>query len=206
LGLYTTLFTTYVVYDGIPSVQRCFNQPAAKNVHVYNSQRMGADDMLSLEPANPEVVKKFRLWGLGNAAASGGLLGIVEVVKKIFPAAVLGRVPDYEVYIYAAIAISLITVLFLTMIPKVITLSFAQLGVITSMVYIGYSLAGIFIAKLIPVFFALMALAILIMVIVFGQSLSYYKFQKAYSDFVVGCVTVLVTVFACAYPLYILAR
>jgi hypothetical protein len=160
--------------------------------------------MLGLQPANPEVIKKWRTFALANAGASGALGGIVPIIKRIFPQAVLGRFPDYEIFIYAAIGISLITVFFLLMIPKVIALSVAQIGGITSLIYISYSLAGIFLPSLLPVFLAIMILAILIMIIVFGESLNYFLRQRAYYDFIIGCISVIVGVFACSYPIYLL--
>jgi hypothetical protein len=163
-------------------------------------------NMLGWEQANPSIVKKWRAWCLTEAAASGGLLGLTKLIQRLFPEEILGRLPDYEIYIHAALAISLITVLFLTMIPKIITLSFAQLGTITSMVYLGYSFAGIFITSLLPVFFVIMTLAIVIMTIVFWQSIVYFKQEKAYVDLVVGCISLIGTAFVCVYPMYLLTK
>lgn len=160
--------------------------------------------MLTLQPANPKLVSWWRNFNLGMAGASG-LLALVDKVKHIFPQELLVRFPYYESFLYASVAISFITGLFLILIPKVLTLSFAQVGAVTSLVFIGYSLMGIFFsASLLPVFITIMTLAILVMVLVFGESLLYFLRRKAYVDFAIGSLMVIAASFVCLYPLYLL--
>ena len=121
--------------------------------------------MLSLQPANPATIKWWRNFAFANAGTSG-LLGVVNVIHKIFPVKRLRNFPDYESFIYVAFAIAIITGLFLLILNKVIAVSFAQLGGITSLVYIGYSLIGIFSPTLLPVFYAYISVAVLVIIIV----------------------------------------
>src|SRR5205823_5844919 len=108
--------------------------------------------MLALTPANPNV---RNVW-LRFAFGTGGLSAIMALIRQTFPAEILQRFPEYDTFIYAALAISLISALLLVMINKVITVSLAQLGSITSLLYVGYAIFGIFSASLVPVFAVLM--------------------------------------------------
>lgn len=164
--------------------------------------------MLSLQPANPAVIATWRTYALSTTVVSGAmtLAGLVNVIRNLFPETLLRRFPEYDIYIYAAIAISLMSAIFLTLIRKVITVSFAQLGAITSLVYLFYALAGIFVGELLPVFFVIILLAILIIVLVFGESLAFFKRRRAYADLAIGSLFVVATVFICSYPLYLIVR
>ena len=56
------------------------------------------------------------------------------------------------------------------------------------------------------VFFVIMSMGILIMVLVFGESLAFFLRRKAYADLVLGAVFVLAATFICAYPLYLIVH
>jgi hypothetical protein len=107
---------------------------------------------------------------------------------------------------YTAVAVSLLGGLLLLLTDKVIALSFAQLAAFTGWVYIGYALIGIFWTSLLPAFITLMALAILVIVVIFGESLFYYRRQRAYGDMALGAVMVVAAAFICSYPLYVIVR
>jgi hypothetical protein len=158
--------------------------------------------MLALTPANPAARKTWLRFAFGT----GGISAVMAVVKQMFPAEILQRFPEYDTFVYAALAISLISALLLYAINKVITVSLAQLGSITGLLYIGYALFGIFSGSLVPVFAVLMILTMAVMILVFGESLLHYKHEHAYADMVFGLIFLSAAIFMCAYPLYILIR
>ena len=163
--------------------------------------------MLTLQPANPKLVKLWRNRALRATVGSSSVLGLTKLVQGQFSQDLLSRFPEYQTFLSAAVAISVITALFLTLIPKVISLSFAQVGAVTSLIFISYSLAGIFFsAYLLPAFLVIMVLAVVVMVLVFGQSLAYFLREKAYADFAVGTIMVVGASSVCLYPLYLIVR
>ena len=94
--------------------------------------------MLSLQPANPGSHRDVAKVGVLMGVASGALIlaGDINVVRGLFPGHHFNDFREYDVYIYAALAISVISGAFLILIRKVIAVSFAQLGAITSLIYI----------------------------------------------------------------------
>jgi hypothetical protein len=154
--------------------------------------------VLALWPAPPRVRTKWR----GFAFTTGGLSALLVLVRSKFPEDLLRRFPEYENFIYAALAISIISALFLVVIDKVIAVSFAQLGSITSLLYIGYALFGIFSGPLLPVFAALMIMAMLVMLVIFGQSLAFVRSEGTTVDLALGVIMLMAALFMCAYPLY----
>jgi hypothetical protein len=158
--------------------------------------------MLALAPANPAV---RRTW-LKFAFGAGGISAAMALAKQTFPEELLRRFPEYDTFIYAALAVSFITALLLLAVNKVITVSLAQLGSITGLLYIGYALFGIFSASLAPVFVVLMILTMLVIIMVFSQSVLYYLHEHAYADVACGLIFLTGAMFMCAYPLYVLIR
>jgi hypothetical protein len=187
-----------------PGGSRCRRQ-TGEICHVTGlDQSANIIGMFALEPANPDVVSRWRNFAFANVGLSSAI-GIATQVNRVFPKEMLERFPQHSALMYAAFAIALISALFLTIVPKVISVSFAQLGALTSLLYIGYSLAGIFLS-LMPVFYALMGLAILVMILVFSQSIAFFARRKAYADLALGLVFIAAAVFFCSYPLYMLSH
>jgi hypothetical protein len=160
--------------------------------------------MLALEPANQAVVKKSLYFAYGMAGLSG-IIGVAKRVTDIFPPDVLGRFPQHEMFLYGAFAIALISALLLTFEPKVITVSFAQVGALTGLLWIGYVLVGVFIGDLLPVFYAWMLVGILILVLLFSRSMVFYYRNGSYADLLLGMIFIGLAAFSCSYPLYLLA-
>jgi hypothetical protein len=165
--------------------------------------------MLSLRPANPAVVARWRAIALGAGAASGGMSIIGTMIGNVqgtFPDWLLQRYPEYQSFMYAAVAFSLVGGGLLLMVDKVIAVSFAQLGAVTGWVYIGYALVGVFSTILLPVFVVFMACSILVVIFLFGPSLVYFLRLGAYADMALGGVLFLAAMFMCAYPLYVILQ
>jgi hypothetical protein len=161
--------------------------------------------MLALEPANQAVVRKSLYFAFGMAGLSGGIIGVAKKITDIFPPDVLARFPQHEMFLYGAFGIALISALFLTFEPKVITVSFAQVGALTGLLWIGYSLVGVFIGDLLPVFYAWMLVGILILVLLFSRSIVFYYRNGSYADLLLGIIFIGLAAFSCSYPLYLLA-
>lgn len=161
----------------------------------------GRRSMLSVQPANPAIVRKWRYWGFGTAGASG-LLTVVNRMHQIFPAQRLQNFPDYESFIYAALAIALVTALFLWATDKVIAVSLAQVGAMMSLLYIGYSFVGIFVGAFMPVYYVIMVLGIIVMIVVFGQSIGFLHKYGTTLDVAVGLIFLAGGIFGGAYPLF----
>src|SRR5436190_13438177 len=152
--------------------------------------------MLANSPAPAHV----RIKSLGFVFAAGGISGLLVFVRNNFPEDVLSRFPEYNIFIYAALAISLVSVIFLLMMDKLVAVSFAQLGAITSLLYIGYALFGIFAGPLVPVFAVLMTLGMIIVLVVFGQSLAFLKREGTNADVALGIAFLGGALFMCAFP------
>ena len=157
--------------------------------------------MLSVQRANPAVVKRWLHWAFGAAGASG-LLTVVNLIHQIFPEQRLQHFADYESFIYAAFAIALLTALFLSATDKVIAVSLAQVGAMMSLLYIGYSLVGIFVGAFMPVYYVIMVLGIIVMIVIFGQSIGFLHRYGTTGDVALGLIFLVGAIFGGAYPLF----
>lgn len=144
---------------------------------------------LSLQPVNPDVAK---YWLIGCGASVGGTVSIsvaavVGRIHQLFPAAVLERLPNYQQFMYMALALALVPGLVLLGFRKVVCVSLAQMGFASGLQYLGFSLLGVFAHGYEPVLIGLMVLTAIVLAVVFSQGLSYYANQKSYSDLLLGC-------------------
>jgi hypothetical protein len=171
------------------------------SIPANSARPLNERPMLTLEPAAPAMVSRWRYWAFGTAGTSG-LLSLAGEIHSIFPAERLQHFADYESFIFVAFAIALITGLFLLVTDKVIAVSFAQLGATMSLLYIGYSLVGIFAGAFMPVFYIVMALGILLMAVVFGQSIQFLRRYGRTADVILASIFLLGALLGGAFPLY----
>src|SRR5262245_3972004 len=95
---------------------------------------------LSLFPANPKEVRRWRIRSGISAAASAGSVGALAAgLRHVFMPAMLN-----DQFIYMALAISFVTGAPLLAFPLVLCVSLAELGFATSLMYLAYSLLGVF--------------------------------------------------------------
>ena len=161
----------------------------------------GRRSMLSIQPANPAKVKEWRYWAFGSAGASG-LLTVVNGIHRIFPAERLQNFADYESFIYAAFAIAFISGLFLLATNKVIAVSFAQVGAMLSLLYIGYSVVGIFVKAFMPVYYVIMVLGVVVIIVIFGESIGFLRKYGTTGDVALGLLFLTGAIFGGTYPLF----
>jgi len=135
----------------------------------------------SRRSADADQVKKWlRFTRISSSVTAVGTLSIyLEVLQQIIPEAVFGRFPYYKFFIYAAFVIAAFSTISLHYVSKIITLSVAQIGTYVSTTYILYSLTGVFIGLLMPVFFVVMVMTITKMVVELSDGLI-YTWRKNY--------------------------
>ncbi len=109
----------------------------------------------------------------------------------MFPEAVLKQLPNYEQFMYMAVAIAFVTGLALLLFRKVICLSFAQMGFASGLQYLGFSLLGVFAHGYQSVLIGLMILLAIMFLVLFSDGLRYYISQRSWSDAILGGVFLL---------------
>jgi len=163
---------------------------------------------LSLQPIAPDVAKTW-LIRCGVAVGGSGLISIstlVDRIRQMFPKAVLEQLPNYEQFIYMALAIAFVTALPLVMFRKVVCLSLAQMGYASGLQYLGFSLLGVFVHGYGHVLIGLMVLLAILFVILFSDGLKYYLSLRSWSDVALSIVFL---AFFCAvwlFPAWMLWR
>ena len=144
-----------------------------------------------LAPANKEIVKTWRTWsGItvgGQMATSVGTL--VARAGEVLPAGVL-----HEQFLHMALAIAFVTALPLAVFPRVISVSLAQMGVATSLMYIGYAFTGAFPPGYELVITAILSLVAFVFLILFFSGSLYLYREKCWSDLFVGSLLLAVFV------------
>lgn len=110
---------------------------------------------------------------------------LVKQITRAFPKAVLAQFPDYQQFLYMAIAVSFLGVIPLVFSPKVISLSSAQLGFAAGLVYIVYALLGIFLPAFHIVWLIMYAMTILILVWLFSSGVVFAFKQRSIPDVII---------------------
>ena len=153
-----------------------------------------------LAPANETIAKVWRkrlLIPLGVALVASICTRVVKALE-ILPEGIL-----HEQFIYLAFAIAFVTALPLTMFPsRVLTVSFAQMGVATSWLYLGYGFTGAlpsYYESVITFIFFLLALVFIVLFL--GGILFWYR-EKLWSDLTVGSVLMVAFVVLWLYPIW----
>jgi hypothetical protein len=163
---------------------------------------------LNLEPVNPDVVKSW-LIRCGITAGGAGMISVstlVDRIRELFPQAVLIQLPNYEQFLYMAVGIAFITGLPLLIFPKVLTLSFAQMGFAASLLYLGYSLLGVFIRGFEIVPRILLVLMALIFAVLFSDGLRFAYRDKSWSDFWKDLAILLLFIVIWMLPIWVIWR
>ena len=151
-----------------------------------------------LAPANPDLVKTWLIWS-GVGAASEGVASIstfVALMNKAIPAKMI-----HEEFVYMSLAIGLIAVLPLVAFPRVISLSLSQIGVATSLMYLGYAMTGAFPAGFQIVVIILQIVVALVFLIIFSSGPIYLAKEKCWSDFAVSLGGLIVFFCLWLYPI-----
>jgi hypothetical protein len=158
---------------------------------------------LSLSPANPAQVKTW-LVVAGLASGGPGILSIGLLVKAIRQA-----IPDNYIltrFVIMALAAAIITALPLAVFKKVISVSFAQLGSATSVVYLGFSLSGAFQADYRGVITAILLLMDVVLLVLFSSGLSFLNREGERSDVFLGLFMLIVFLGVWLYPILVIWR
>lgn len=141
---------------------------------------------LSLMPANPTEVKHWLRWAWGTTIVTGAVsIGtLVESLRRLFPEQILSRLPNYEDYFYMALAFALISSLPLLAWARVVTLQLTKLGLATGLLYLGFSLSGVFLPRFRPAFYLLVAAVAFVFLLIFYTEVRFYWHEKSWSDVV----------------------
>ncbi len=144
---------------------------------------------LSRLPANSTIANKWKV-GCGSSVLGNGGVSVssqIDSIKDMFPPELI----DNEL-MYIAFAISLITSLPLFLSSKVLTVSIAQLGVATSIVFIACSMHGVFGEGYFKVFIAAIIILIIVLFITFFDGIEDALRQKSWSDLILRGTIVLI--------------
>jgi hypothetical protein len=153
---------------------------------------------LSLQIANPEVVRAWRMRA-GLTVGGAGVLSIGTLVKQMRALVPEGALQEH--FIYMALAIAFVTALPLTTFPRVLSVSVAQLGFATSLMYLGYSLLGVFLPDYRLVLNALLILVAFVFIVIFSSGPVYYYKERSWSDLALGVGNLFVFIGLWLYPL-----
>lgn len=147
---------------------------------------------LFLAPANPNEVKRWRTWS-GVTAGSAGLLSIgalVASLRNILPEELVD-----EKFVYMSLAIAFVTALPIAAFPRVISIALSQLGIATSLIYLGCSVVGAFRPDHINTLELILLLLALVFLVLFLSGLLYVIKEKSWSDLALGFLLLGVSVY-----------
>jgi hypothetical protein len=152
-----------------------------------------------LAPANPEIVKNLLVWSgisvAGEGAASVGAL--VTKLNELLPKEMI-----LANFTYMSLAIGFVTALPLVAFPRVISVACAQLGLATSLVYLGYSATGAFQPDFTFVINSILVILAVVFLIIFsGGSIDLAR-NRCWSDFIVSIFVMLIFLMIWLFPLY----
>lgn len=158
---------------------------------------------LSTAPANSRVAKKWLAFAGANTVTSGAvtLSTVIDQIKNIFPESVLKQLPNYEQFFYLALGIAFVAALPLLFIRKVVCVSLAQLGFVSSLLYLTCALGGVFAHGFEKVLLILLVVMVGVFIVLFIPGISFAIRQKSWSDVVLGIGLLLVFVIVWVYPL-----
>ncbi|RMH34187.1 MAG: hypothetical protein D6690_11120 [Nitrospirae bacterium] len=154
---------------------------------------------LSLYPANPAEVRRWRIFaGVSIGASGAGSLGIlVSRLRHLIPTDML-----QEQFIYMALAIAFITGLPLYAFSRVLCISLAELGFPTSLMYLAYALLGVFLPNYRPILTIIVIVVACIFLVLFTSGVSFFRTQQSMSDFYLAAVQLCIFLCLWLYPLY----
>jgi hypothetical protein len=158
---------------------------------------------LSTADANPSAANKWIALAGVTTATTGAvsLATIIDRIKVIFPAKVLELLPNYQQYIYLALALAFITALPITFVKKVICLSLAELGFVSSLLYLSCALFGVFANGFEKIVLVVALLMILVFLVIFSSGFSYEIHEQKWSDFGLELAMLLIFLGIWLYPL-----
>ncbi len=119
---------------------------------------------LSLLPAPPHLIKRWRVW-CGVAVAGTGaasLSSVAGTLKETFPEGAVD-----ETFVHMAVAVSFLFGLVLILSTNVLSLGLAQMSFATSIVFIGCSFSGIFPGPFQPIIKGALVLLVFVLVLLF---------------------------------------
>jgi len=152
---------------------------------------------MSLATANRKQVWKWRI-GSGCVVGASGAMSLDTVVDRLRHILPAGQIN--EQFIAMALIIAFVTGLPLFAFPRVVTVSLAQLGFATGLVYIGYSVLEVFRPQYDVVLIAVVLIVALVLLIVFSSGILYYHREKSRSDECLAVVSLLLFVTLWTYP------
>lgn len=164
----------------------------------YNRQMF----RLSLFPANPQEVRRWRILSGVSVGASAGSLGVlVSRLRHLVPAGML-----QEQFIYMALAIAFITGLPLYAFSRVLCVSLAELGFATSLMYLAYSLLGVFPPNYRLILTIVVIVVACVFLVLFKSGASFFRELQSMSDFWLAVVQLFIFFCLWLYPLYYIWR
>jgi hypothetical protein len=152
---------------------------------------------LSLAPANPKEVKRWRTLS-GVTAGGTSLLSIGALASSL-----TGMLPEdlvAENFVYMSLAIAFVAALPIAVFPRVISVSLSQLGIATSLIYLGCSVAGVFRPDYVNTLEVILLLLALVFVVLFSSGLGFSIKQSSWSDLLLGIFLLVVSVYLWVSP------
>jgi hypothetical protein len=163
---------------------------------------------LNLQAVNPSVTRAW-LIRCGVTVGGTGIISVTTLVDRIrhlFPVEFLLRLSNYEQFIYMALGIAFVTALPLTMFRVVVSLSFAQMGFASSLLYLGCSILGVFIYGYKVILMILLIIMAGIFELAFSVGPRFAYGEKKWSDFTLGLGLQVVFLGVWLFPLWKLWR
>ncbi len=152
-------------------------------------------------PVAQQVARRWRtLSGISSgASAAGSITVLTKQVHHLLPAKLID-----ENLVYISLAFAFITALPLRVSQVVISLSLAQLGFTTSLMYLAYSLHGAFPPNYLPALRAVVVVVALAFSIIFLRGVRFFlrPQNRSISDFWLAVVILVVFICLWLFPLY----
>lgn len=171
----------------------------ASDNHIYGDQMF---DLL-LQDADELKARKWLTWS-GLITGGQGVTSVSALITRI-----KGLLPEHlvlEQFTFMALAIAIATVLPLAAFRKVISVSLAQLGVATSLMYLGFSLTGAFQAEYRIVITMVLILVATVFFVLFYSGIQFIYRQGRWSDFFLGVLLLLSFAALWLYPIWAMWR
>jgi len=158
---------------------------------------------LLLQDADELKARKWLTWS-GLITGGQGVTSVSALITRI-----KGLLPEHlvlEQFTFMALAIAIATVLPLAAFRKVISVSLAQLGVATSLMYLGFSLTGAFQAEYRIVITMVLILVATVFFVLFYSGIQFIYRQGRWSDFFLGVLLLLSFAALWLYPIWAMWR
>lgn len=144
---------------------------------------MSFEPRLLFSPGNPRLIKRWLI------AAGVNTMGTTVMSIPDITASVKTLVPEAdEHFLHMAVAVAILTALPLIAFKKVLSISIAQFGVATSIIFIGYALRPVFSSQNSMDFFLMIVVVIFAIFLMFLTVIAHFYRERSWGDLSIGVV------------------